>query len=76
MENYKKISIIGTDGSGKTTLSRILGQKLPIPIFHMDSYIWGKYWTLNEKTEIENRIKEILKNRDSWIVEGYISYAP
>jgi adenylate kinase family enzyme len=76
MKKYKKISIIGTDGSGKTTLARRLGQKLSMPVIYMDSYIWGENWTLNDKTEAGNKIKEILQNKDLWIAEGYMSYAP
>ncbi len=76
MRNYKKISIIGPNGSGKTTLARILGEKLSLPVIHMDSYIWGRNWTLNDRVTIENKIKDLLCYQDSWIVEGYLNYAP
>ncbi len=75
MKDCKRISIIGTDGAGKTTLARVLGKELSLPVIHMDSYIWGKDWTLNDKGRAENQIKNLLHD-ENWIAEGYMSYAP
>ena len=76
MENLKRISIIGPNGSGKTTLARVLAKKLDLPIIHVDSYIWGKNWTLNDRNETENKIKTTLSREEKWIADGYITYAP
>lgn len=76
IKDCKRISIIGQNGSGKTTLSRILGQKLSLPIVHVDSYIYSKNWVLNDRKTAEDQIKKVLANQDSWIIDGYINYAP
>lgn len=76
MQNYKRIAIIGPNASGKTTLSRILSKKTSLPIIHVDSYIWGENWTENHRETAENQLKEILKDQESWIVDGYINLCP
>ncbi len=76
MKNLKRISIIGPNGAGKTTLARVLSGKLNLPIIHVDSYIWGKNWTLNDRNKAENKIKILLTNEERWIADGYINYAP
>ncbi|MEO8638235.1 MAG: hypothetical protein ABI430_05050 [Candidatus Taylorbacteria bacterium] len=76
LKNFRKISIIGPNGSGKTSLARTLGEKLSLPAIHIDTYIWGENWTLKDRAEAENKIKDLLQNQNSWIVDGYINYAP
>jgi adenylate kinase family enzyme len=34
----KRIAIIGSPGTGKTTLAKILGTKTGLPIYHLDQY--------------------------------------
>jgi adenylate kinase family enzyme len=36
--NPKRIAIIGCCGAGKSTLARILGEKLNLPVIHLDAY--------------------------------------
>lgn len=76
MENFKKISIIGANGTGKSTLARILSKKLSTPIVHMDSFIWGPNWELIDRKLAEDKIKKELQEKDSWIAEGYLTCAP
>lgn len=74
--NYRKISIIGQNGTGKTTVARILSKKLSLPIVHMDTYIWGPNWKENNRNEAEQKIQNLLISQESWIAEGYLTYAP
>lgn len=67
-----KIAIIGISGSGKSTLSRILVEKTGLPIFHMDQLYWkGNWQAVPEKEYLEQH--ELLVQKDSWIIEGYIN---
>jgi len=73
---YKRISIIGQNGTGKTTLARVLSKQLSLPIVHMDTYIWGANWKENDRKEAEQKIQNLLISQEGWIAEGYLTYAP
>lgn len=36
----KKIIIIGSGGAGKSTLAKQLGEKLELPVIHLDALFW------------------------------------
>lgn len=67
----EKITIIGSGGSGKSTLARKLGKKLGIKVYYLN-----KIWWINDKEHISKgeflKIqKDIIKNNDSFIFDGY-----
>jgi adenylate kinase family enzyme len=65
----KKIVVIGSGGSGKSTFSRRLGEKLGIPVVHLDKLFWRPNWTRTPEDEwIETLRREIA--RDEWIMDG------
>lgn len=70
--NYKKIRIIGCSGSGKTYLSKYLGNKYKIPSFDLDTIVWDNsefYGIKNDKIKRSLLFSNILENK-SWIIEG------
>ncbi|TOH24481.1 AAA family ATPase, partial [Vibrio parahaemolyticus] len=36
----KRIAVIGSGGSGKSTFSALLGKKLNLPVHHLDQLYW------------------------------------
>ena len=65
----KRIIVIGCPGSGKTTFSEKLRDKLGIPLFYLDA-IWHKPdRTHIPREEFDGRLSEILA-LDSWIIDG------
>ena len=40
----ERILIIGCSGSGKSRLARQLGQKLGLPVVHLDQLWWKENW--------------------------------
>lgn len=70
MMNSKKIYIIGTVASGKTTLAKHLSSKLNIKYYSLDKVVWDdeNNNTKRNKNEINKIFKGILK-KDSWIIE-------
>ncbi|GAA5416775.1 hypothetical protein Pryu01_01814 [Paraliobacillus ryukyuensis] len=68
----KKIIIVGSGGAGKSTLAQQLGDKLHIPVHHLDSYFWKPNWVSISREELVD-IQLGLMQQDSWIVDGNYS---
>jgi adenylate kinase family enzyme len=65
----KKVIVIGSGGAGKSTFSRRLGEKLGIPVVHLDKLFWRPNWTRTPEDEwVEIVRREIA--RDEWVVDG------
>ena len=64
-----KIAIMGVTASGKTTLANKLGQKLDIPVYHLDKIGWKDNRVFAPQEEIIEKVIEII-NKPSWIIEG------
>ena len=69
LNNYKKIMIIGCPGSGKSTLSKQLGEILNLEVIHLDKIYWKPFWVNLTKEEFDKKLEEILK-LDSFIIDG------
>lgn len=64
-----KIIVIGCPGSGKSTFSKQLKEKLNLPLYHLD-LIWNKEdKTTITREEFDKILKEIFKT-DNWIIDG------
>jgi adenylate kinase family enzyme len=68
-----KICVLGASGTGKTTLGRMLGEKLNIPILHLDSVYWKKDWQNISKKEFDSYMKNYLTKNKSWVIDGNYS---
>ena len=70
----KKIVIIGSSGSGKSTFAQKLGRILGIKVFHLDRHFWKPGW---KEHSMEDRIQieyGFMNGRAQWIIEGsYLS---
>ena len=69
MTTARRIMIIGGPGSGKSTLALALGDRLGLPVFHVDHLIWAPNWT---ERDLDRRTREALEieAQDAWIFEG------
>ena len=68
----KKIHIIGSVGSGKTTLAKKLSSKLQIPYYELDNVVWIRQ-KCGDIRRTEDERKEYLSSiiqSEGWIVEG------
>lgn len=66
----KKIIVIGCPGSGKSTFSRKLGEKLNIPVYHLDMLFWNRDKTTVDDETFMKRLNEVL-SKDQWIIDGH-----
>ena len=66
----ERIMIIGCGGAGKSTLARQLGEKLNLPVVHLDQ-IWWKpgNWQHLEREEFDRRLTQELE-KPRWIMDG------
>jgi adenylate kinase family enzyme len=65
----ERIMIIGCGGSGKSTLARQLGEKLNLPVIHLDKLFWTPGWVSISKEEF-NRVHEEAISKEKWIIDG------
>lgn len=65
----KRIVVIGSSCSGKTTLSKALSKKLDIPHVELDSIYWLENWTEIERSKF-NQIIDEKTDADKWVVDG------
>ncbi|MEO1693462.1 MAG: DNA topology modulation protein [Cyanobacteria bacterium J06631_6] len=65
----RRIAIIGSCGAGKSTLAVGLGEKLKLPVFHLDAYFWQPGW---QETDAQQwlKIQQQLVKGDRWIIDG------
>lgn len=65
----ERILIIGCGGAGKSTLARQLGEKLDIPVVHLDKLFWKPGWVERSDEEFDALLtRELEKPR--WIMDG------
>lgn len=65
----KKVLILGSCGSGKSTIARKISKELNLPLIGLDQCYWKPGWTSTPREEWRNKVKEFVK-RDKWIIEG------
>jgi len=57
----RRIAVTGTSGSGKSTVARILGARLGLPVVELDALFWGPAWT--EPRSEERRVGKECRSR-------------
>jgi adenylate kinase family enzyme len=70
----QRIVVVGTTGSGKTTLAGRLSDRLEIPHIELDALNWGPNWTMRPADEFRANVDQATSD-DSWVVDGNYSRA-
>lgn len=68
----RRIHVVGTTGSGKTTLARRLARRLGIPHVELDALYWGTGWTPAATELFRQRTAYALRGT-AWVVDGNYS---
>ena len=65
----KKVLVIGSPGSGKSTLSRALQKRTQLPLFYLDRMNWNPDRTTVEREVFRKRLQAVLQ-QEEWIIDG------
>ena len=65
-----KVIVAGVSaGAGKSTFAKNLGDRLNIPVHHLDSYFWKPGWIERDPEEFRDAQHQLVGG-DAWIIEG------
>ena len=67
--NLKRVIVIGSPGSGKSTFARKLRDKTGLPLIYLDMLYHNPDRTTVGRGEFDARLNEIVK-REEWIIDG------
>lgn len=67
--NFDRVAIIGCPGSGKTTLSRALGQIMRVTPVHLDKELWLPNWT-EMPFEERQTVHRAMISKSHWLIDG------
>ncbi|MFZ1873495.1 MAG: shikimate kinase [Chania sp.] len=66
-----KVNVVGTSGSGKSTVARQLAQKLAVPYIEMDRLYWRPDWQGTDGDEFLARVNAALAEAAAgWVLDG------
>jgi len=68
----RRVIVVGSQGSGKTSLALRLGEKLGLPVIHLDVLYWQPGWTPLDVESFRKRVAGAIAG-DAWIVDGSFS---
>jgi adenylate kinase family enzyme len=69
-----RIAIVGCSGGGKSTLARALGERLGLPVIHLDNLFWKPGWTESRLEDFRPKV-EVVAGEPRWIIEGNFTSA-
>lgn len=65
----KRVAIVGPGGAGKSTFARALGERIDLPVIHLDHHFWEPAWVESRRDEWRQRQSELFAG-DRWIADG------
>jgi len=71
-DRLRRINVVGTTGSGKTTVARHLARLLGVPHIELDALFWKANW---QKTPDEEFLPRVDRETDrpAWVLDGNYS---
>ena len=68
----RRVAVVGTSCSGKTTLSRQIAERLSCPCIELDAIHWGPNWTPVPPEVFRERALTALSG-ETWVADGNYS---
>jgi adenylate kinase family enzyme len=69
---YRRVNVVGTTASGKTTFARALAERLGVPHVELDALHWEKDWTEAPNEVMRLRVERAIAGPE-WVVDGNYS---
>lgn len=69
MDLPRRVSVVGSTGTGKTTCARQLAAVLRVPHVELDALAWEPNWTLADVETLQTRVRDATRV-DRWVVDG------
>jgi adenylate kinase family enzyme len=63
------VLVIGSGGSGKSTVARRIGDALGRPVIHLDAHYWRAGWTPMEPDAWVARVNALARG-EAWVMDG------
>jgi adenylate kinase family enzyme len=65
----RRILLIGPGGSGKSTLATRIGERMGLPVVHLDTFYWRPGWVEPSREEWLAILRPLLA-QDAWVMDG------
>lgn len=69
---YRRINVVGTSASGKSTFAAALAARLDVPHIELDALHWEPDWTEAADAVMRDRVSAAIA-ADAWVVDGNYS---
>jgi adenylate kinase family enzyme len=66
----RRVVILGCSGGGKSTLARAMGERLGLPVVHLDALFWSPGWKEPEDNAAFRAKVAAAIAGDAWITDG------
>lgn len=71
---FRRILVVGTTGSGKTTTSKRISKSLQLPRVELDSLRWNPGWVETSDEVFIERVRKFESEHDEWVIDGNYSF--
>ena len=68
----RRVNVVGTSSSGKTTLALALAERLAIPYIELDALHWEPNWSEAPDEVMRERVRSAISGEE-WVVDGNYS---
>ncbi len=65
----KRVLVIGSGGSGKSTFAIQLAERTGLPLIHLDAEFWQPGWVETPKEEWTAKVEQLISEQ-RWIMDG------